>query len=34
MGAIKVECAGTQNHRFSRAEFAARFREAFGLDLD
>jgi adenosine kinase len=33
MGAIKVECAGTQNHRFSQAEFAARFREAFGLDL-
>ena len=33
MGAIKIEHAGTQNHRFSRADFAARFREAFGRDL-
>jgi adenosine kinase len=33
MGAIKVEQPGTQNHRFSREEFAARFREAFGFDF-
>jgi len=33
MGAIKVEQAGTQNHRFGRAEFAARFKEAFGFDF-
>jgi hypothetical protein len=24
MGAIKIESRGTQNHRFSEAEFAAR----------
>ena len=29
-GAIKVGHAGCQNHRFTPAEFAARFREAFG----
>jgi adenosine kinase len=33
MGAIKVEQAGTQNHHFGRAEFAARFKEAFGFDF-
>jgi len=33
MGAVKVEQPGTQNHRFSRAEFAARFKEAFGFDF-
>lgn len=33
MGAVKVEHPGTQNHRFSEAEFLARFREAFGYDL-
>jgi adenosine kinase len=29
MGAIKVESRGTQNHRFTRAEFAARLASAF-----
>ena len=29
MGAIKIESRGTQNHRFSRAEFAARLAAAF-----
>jgi adenosine kinase len=33
MGAIKVEQPGTQNHRFGRAELAARFKEAFGFDF-
>ncbi len=33
MGAIKIEHAGTQNHRFSRAEFEARFKVAYGRDL-
>ena len=33
MGAIKVEQPGTQNHRFTRAEFAARFKEAFGFEF-
>ena len=33
MGAIKIEHAGTQNHRFDRAEFEARFQEAFGLSM-
>ncbi len=33
MGAIKIESRGPQNHRFSGAEFAARFRESFGFDL-
>jgi adenosine kinase len=33
MGAIKVEQPGTQNHRFARAELAARFKEAFGFDF-
>ena len=30
MGTIKIEQAGTQNHRFSAEEFAARFRDNFG----
>jgi adenosine kinase len=30
MGAIKIEHRGTQNHRFSRDQFARRFEEAFG----
>lgn len=34
MGAIKVETAGTQNHRFTRPEFEARFRDAFGYSLE
>ncbi|HEY0766487.1 MAG TPA: carbohydrate kinase family protein [Steroidobacteraceae bacterium] len=29
MGAIKIECRGTQNHRFTRAEFDARLASAF-----
>jgi len=29
MGAIKIESRGTQNHRFTRAEFAARLQRAF-----
>jgi adenosine kinase len=29
MGAIKIECHGTQNHLFDADEFAARFQEAF-----
>ena len=33
MGAIKIEHHGTQNHRFSRDEFAARYRESFGHAL-
>jgi len=31
-GACKVEHAGTQNHRFTAEEFAARFHRAFGYD--
>jgi len=30
MGAIKIECRGTQNHHFTRAEFDARLARAFG----
>jgi hypothetical protein len=30
MGAIKIESRGTQNHRFTRAEFDARLATAFG----
>lgn len=33
MGAIKIEHAGTQNHRFSRTEFEARFKDAYGRSL-
>jgi adenosine kinase len=33
MGALKIESAGTQNHRFSAAQFEARFRESFGRAL-
>lgn len=33
MGAVKVEQHGTQNHCFGRAEFAVRFKEAFGFDF-
>jgi len=33
MGAIKIEHPGTQNHRFTRDEFNARFRESFGYTL-
>jgi adenosine kinase len=31
MGAIKIESRGTQNHRFTRAEFDARLASAFPL---
>lgn len=31
--AIKIEKHGTQNHRFERAEFEARFKESFGYSL-
>ncbi len=33
MGAIKIEHAGTQNHKFSRAEFDERFNKEFGFYL-
>ncbi len=33
MGAIKIEHAGTQNHRFSMDEFRARFRASFGYEF-
>ncbi|MEJ2575812.1 MAG: carbohydrate kinase family protein [Gammaproteobacteria bacterium] len=33
MGAIKIEHAGTQNHAFTRDQFADRFRAAFGMPL-
>jgi adenosine kinase len=33
MGALKIEVRGTQNHRFTPAEFAARFQESFGMAL-
>ncbi len=34
LGAIKIEHHGTQNHRFTPADFADRFKKAFGLALD
>ena len=33
MGAIKIECHGTQNHCFTRDEFEARFKASFGEPL-
>jgi adenosine kinase len=33
MGAYKIEQQGPQNHAFTRSEFEARFREAFGMSL-
>lgn len=33
MGAIKIASRGTQNHHFSREEFAQRFEETFGYKL-
>jgi adenosine kinase len=33
LGAIKIAHAGTQHHRFTRDEFADRFRDAFGRAL-
>ena len=32
LGAIKIESRGTQNHRFTLAEFEQRYRESFGTD--
>lgn len=32
-GALKIEKHGTQNHRFTRAEFDARYHENFGVTL-
>ena len=33
LGSIKIERHGTQNHFFTRDQFAARFRESFGYSL-
>jgi adenosine kinase len=33
MGAIKIEHHGTQNHRFTRDTFQARFQDSFGLEM-
>ena len=33
MGAIKIEQHGTQNHRFTRSEFASRFQDAFDMSV-
>jgi len=33
MGAIKIECHGTQNHSFSMAEFEKRFEASFGVSM-
>jgi adenosine kinase len=30
MGAVKIECRGPQNHRFTQAQFERRYRENFG----
>jgi adenosine kinase len=30
LGAIKIESRGTQNHKFSKAQFESRYRESFG----
>ena len=34
MGAIKIEHQGTQNHRFTRAEFKSRFKKSFSRELN
>ena len=34
LGAIKIAHAGTQNHHFTREEFAARYAAEFGTKLD
>lgn len=34
LGAIKIEHHGTQNHKFTPADFEGRFKEAYGLSLD
>ena len=33
-GAMKIECHGTQNHRFTRAEFAQRLAQEYGLNFE
>jgi adenosine kinase len=33
IGAIKIESRGTQNHRFTQAQFAERFQKSFGMTL-
>ena len=33
LGALKIASRGPQNHRFTQAEFATRYRAAFGADL-
>ena len=33
LGAIKIEHHGTQNHRFSRSDFEARYQESFGSSI-
>jgi adenosine kinase len=33
LGAIKIESRGTQNHKFSRAQFESRYRESFGTPV-
>ena len=33
MGALKIEVRGTQNHRFTPAEFTERFQRSFGMSL-
>jgi len=34
LGAIKIECDGTQNHSFTKGEFEARFVENFGTAIE
>src|SRR5690606_24818060 len=34
LGAIKIEQKGSQNHRFTREEFASRYKATFGTDLE
>jgi hypothetical protein len=33
MGAIKIESLGPQNHRFTGAQFAARYEQSFARPL-
>ena len=34
MGAIKIECHGTQNHRFTMEEFGKRYEASFGSPME
>ncbi len=34
LGAIKIECNGTQNHSFSKADFSTRFQENYGTKIE